>query len=156
MFDKLIKMKVNKSVMQCIEKLKEAENEHGIPTEIKEFQHKEYVFKVEVDNRFNLQLNSKCYNVIDFSDNENHIKHWKSEYKKIQDITSIIDMSAISAETTVENLTPGGGSSSSSETVPMKKKYADISIGEETTAVNNAENKDSASKKMKSIKIEKE
>ncbi|XP_074265164.1 replication protein A 70 kDa DNA-binding subunit D-like [Silene latifolia] len=152
MFDKLIKMKVNKSVMQCIEKLKEAGNDHGIPAEINEFQHKEYVFKVEVDNRFNLQLNSKCYNVIDFSDNENHIKHWKSEYKKIQDITSIIDMPAISAKTTAENLTAGGGSG----TVPVKKKYADINIGEETTAASNAGNKDSASKKMKSIKIEKE
>ncbi|XP_074297783.1 uncharacterized protein LOC141628555 [Silene latifolia] len=133
-FDKLIKMKVNKSVMQCIDKLREVKNEHGIPTEIKEFQHKEYVFKVEVDNRFNLQLNSKCYN----------------------DIASITDMLAISAETTVENLTTAEGSTSSSETVPMKKKYADISVGEETTAANNAGSKESASKKMKSIKIEKE
>ncbi|XP_074267072.1 uncharacterized protein LOC141590374 [Silene latifolia] len=60
-------------------------NVRGVPQELTSMLRKKYVLKLVVDKRYNLELSSRCYTVVDYSDELRHIEAWTEQYKMIQE-----------------------------------------------------------------------
>ncbi|XP_074297901.1 uncharacterized protein LOC141628694 [Silene latifolia] len=93
MYDKQIKKKVAKTPLECLDKLKQQGDVLGVPQELTSMLQKKYVLKLIVDKRYNLELSSRCYTIVDYSDDLRHIEAWTKQYKMIE------EMSAATSET---------------------------------------------------------
>ncbi|KAH9615307.1 hypothetical protein KSS87_013392 [Heliosperma pusillum] len=87
MNDKLIRKKIKITSLECIESFKQEGDMHGIPKELISFLDKEYVLKLEVHRRYNLELNSTCYKLLDYSDNQQLMDEWKQQNETVQNIS---------------------------------------------------------------------
>ncbi|XP_074304946.1 uncharacterized protein LOC141639800 [Silene latifolia] len=88
MYDKQIKKKVAKTPLECLDKLHQVGNVRGVPQELTSMLRKKYVLKLVVDKRYNLELSSRCYTVVDYSDELRHIEAWTEQYKMIQEMSA--------------------------------------------------------------------
>ncbi|XP_074296541.1 uncharacterized protein LOC141626794 isoform X2 [Silene latifolia] len=92
MGDELIKRRVNKTPLQCKESQKKIGDKHGVPNELTyPFLGREFVLKLEVHRRYNLEQNSTCYKGVDFTDNKDVIDEWNYQNNTLQEINDSID-----------------------------------------------------------------